>query len=106
MLILAPGHSVEFGQLLNKLMHMEHGGGKCLAFFVDVFGTVDYFTIQDLIGVDKVSHLATEHSTVRNHLSWHLALQTFDGIYTLKHLLLLGSFHDLWKVFRIFICEP
>ena len=73
MLIIASGHSDKFTELLEKLVHLEHGRGQCLTFFINIFSTFNNLIVQGLVSVNEIDHFTAENSTIRHHLPRNLS---------------------------------
>lgn len=63
-LVLTLRHPVELTHLLYKLMHGEHLGRQRFTVFVNVFGALDHFTVENLVGIDEVGHFGAEYAVV------------------------------------------
>lgn len=105
-LVLAPRHSVQLAELLDELVHGEHGRGQRLTLVIDVLRALDHLVVQYLIGVNEVSHLAAKDCAVRDHLSWHAALLRSHILHTSHILLLLRCFRRLGEFFGVVVLEP
>lgn len=105
-LILAPRHSVELAELLDELVHREHGRGQRLTLIIDILGALNNLVIQYLIRVNKVSHLTAKHGAVRHHLGGHAALHRPHILHTPHVLLFLGCLRRLGEFFCIVVLQP
>ena len=105
MLILAPCHSIKFTKLLNELVHCKHRRSKSLWFFINILCTLNDLVVQNLIGIDKISHFTAENCAVRNHLCWYSSLRRDDIFHFSYIFFLVLIFHDFLKFFDVIILE-